>query len=267
MNSPFAWPGGKRNLKNTLLSLIPEHEIYIEVFAGSAKLLFAKPQSRCEIINDLNGEVTNFFRVAKHRPAALAEMFDHEVVHAERFRNLKHDATPDDELQRALRFAYLAWYSYGAKGEHFASSSAKGKLDCGVKMRRSLDRVQQLMHDTAARLRNVLIEQRSFEEILLRYDSRQSWFYLDPPYVHFQPNGRYKPLSEEKRETLFALLAKLEGGFLMSFDDCTEVRSLAKAHGFTIRKVEVLYSLASTSSGRKKTGEVLIANRRLKLAA
>lgn len=272
MNSPFAWPGGKRCLKKTLLSLIPKHEIYVEVFAGSAKLLFAKEPSRCEIMNDLNGDVTNFFRVAKHRPAALAELFDHEIVHAERFRDLRAENFTgaknfkDDEIHRALRFAYLVWYSYGSKGEHFASSSAKGKLESGPKMKRSLDRVRQLLTETAARLRNVLIEQRSFEEILARYDSKQSWFYLDPPYVHFQPNGRYKPLDEPQRISLFSMLSKLKGKFLMSFDDCAEVRTLAKKHGFHLRRVEVQYTLASTTSGRQTTAEVLIANRPLHLA-
>ena len=268
MNSPFAWPGGKRNLKKTLLGLIPEHDVYVEVFAGSAKLLFAKPVSRCEVMNDLNGDVTNFFRVAKHRPAALAELFDHELVHAERFRDLRGQAAADpDELHRALRFAYLAWYSYGAKGEHFASSSAKNFAD-GGKVKRSLDRVRGLLDDTAERLRHVLIEQRSFEDILARYDSPATWFYLDPPYVHFQPNGRYTALPVEQRENLFALLAGLQGGFLMSFDDCDEVRALSRQHGFHLRRVEVGYSLGNTDGSRsKKTGEVLIANRPLTLAA
>jgi DNA adenine methylase len=267
MNSPFAWPGGKRNLKKTLLSLIPEHDIYVEVFAGSAKLLFAKPLSRCEVMNDVNGDVTNFFRVAKHRPAALAELFDHEVVHAERFKNLKHQGVVEDELHRALRFAYLVWYSYGAKGEHFASSSAKGAEGRGAKMKRSLDRVRELLDETSGRLRNVLIEQRSFEEILERYDSPSTWFYLDPPYVHFQPNGRYTPLAEEQREKLFAQLADLRGGFLMSFDDCPEVRSLVRRHGFSSRKVAVGYTLASNAERRQQANEVLISDRPLRIAA
>jgi DNA adenine methylase len=275
MNSPFAWPGGKRNLKKTLLSLIPEHEIYVEVFAGSAKLLFAKEPSRCEIVNDINGDVVNFFRVAKHRPAALAELFDHEIVHAERFRDLKREnfmpmknfTTADDELQRALRFAYLAWYSYGAKGAHFASSSAKGAEERGTKMKRSLDRVRELLDATAARLRNVLIEQRSFEQIIERYDSPGTWFYLDPPYVHFQANGRYTALSDEQRKHLFELLAQLHGSFLMSFDDCAEIRALCRQHKFHVRRVEVGYTLASAPANRRKVSEVLISRAPLKIAA
>ncbi|QHN04405.1 DNA adenine methylase [Granulicella sp. WH15] len=257
--SPFAWPGGKRALKNTLLGLIPEHRIYVEVFAGSAKLLFAKPASEREIMNDLNGEVVNFFRVAKHRPAALAEMFDHEIVHAGRFRELLASPEQPDELQRALRFVYLAWYSYGSKGEHFAGSSAKGCQ--GNKLRRSLDRVRDLLDQTAARLRNVLIEQRDFAEILTRYDSAESFLYLDPPYVHFQPNGRYDALSEERRMELFELLAGLKGKFLMSFDDCSEVRQLARKHGLKTMKVAVGYSLGSSQEARsRKAAELLLAN-------
>lgn len=256
--SPFAWPGGKRALKKTLLGLIPEHRIYVEVFAGSAKLLFAKPPSAREVMNDLNGEVVNFFRVAKHRPSALAEMFDQELVHAGRFRELLAEDTTD-ELHRALRFAYLAWYSYGAKGQHFAGSSAKG---CeGGKVRRSLDRVRDLLDQTAARLRNVMIEQRDFAEILRRYDSEETWFYLDPPYVHFQPNGRYDALSDTRREELFGLLASLDGKFLMSFDDCAEIRELCQRYRLQVRGVQVKYSLGSTQESRtKKTGEVLISN-------
>ena len=141
MNSPFAWPGGKRALKSTLLSLIPKHDIYVEVFAGSAKLLFAKEPSRVEVINDMNGELMNFFRIAKHRPAELAERLDFEIVHAGRFRELRGmelRAGTSCEIDRALRFAYLVWYSFGAKGEHFASTSAKSP-----KMRRPLDRVRE----------------------------------------------------------------------------------------------------------------------------
>jgi len=264
MNSPFAWPGGKRNLKRTLLALIPEHEIYVEVFAGSAKLLFAKPPAPCEVMNDLNGDVTNFFRVAKHRPAALAELFDHEIVHAERFRDLRGAPAGEDELHRALRFAYLVWYSYGAKGEHFASASAK-ELEGGARVRKSLDRVRELLDQTAARLRGVLIEQRSFEEILTRYDSPATFFYLDPPYVKFQANGRYQALTTEQREAMFAQLARLQGSFLLSFDDCAEVRTLARRHGFHVKAVEVAYTLGSTlGSRRNKAGEVLISKTRLK---
>ena len=254
MNSPFGWPGGKRALKKTLLTLIPAHDLYCEVFAGSAKLLFAKDPAPFEVMNDLNGEVINFFRVAKHRPAELAERFDQECIHAGRFKELRSQPGRDCELDRALRFAYLVWFSYGGKGEHFGSSSAKN-----ANVKRPLGRVRELLHATAERLQRVMIEQRDFAWMLDRYDSAETFFYLDPPYVHFQPNARYTALSADRREELFDTLAKLQGKFLLSFDDCAEVREAAKSRRMVTRKVGVQYTLANERSG-KKASELLIAN-------
>jgi DNA adenine methylase len=225
------------------------------VFAGSAKLLFAKQPAGFEVLNDLNGEIINFFRVAKHRPAELAELLELEAIHAGRFRELRAATSKQCELQRALRFAYLVWYSFGAKGEHFASSSARN-----TKTKRALDRVRELLHATARRLCRVLIEQRDFMEILDRYDGPQTFFYLDPPYVEFQPNGRYEPLSAERRRDLFARLAKCQAKFLMSFDDCAEIRGLAREAGFKVKPVEVAYTISGPKRPPSKAKELLISN-------
>jgi len=120
MNSPFAWPGGKRALKTVLLQLIPKHRAYVEVFSGSAKLLFAKAPSQWEVLNDVNDELLNFFRVVKHRPSELAEMMEREFIGKGRFLELRRRSKMEPEIERALRFLYLAWFSFGAKGEHFA---------------------------------------------------------------------------------------------------------------------------------------------------
>ncbi len=258
MNAPFAWPGGKRCLLKTLQSRIPVHTVYVEVFAGSAKLLFAKEPSKAEVMNDLNGDVTNFFRVAKHRAAELAELLEQEVVHPQRFRDLAND-TSADELSRALRFAYRTWYSYGAKGEHFAAASLVESLR--GQTRRPLDTIRELLTVTAERLRRVRIEQRDFADLIRRFDSPSTFFYLDPPYVHFQPIGRYDALSAGRREELFAVLAQIRGTFLMSFDNCSEVRELAAAHGMRVELVETRYGIGSTKASRATLTEVLISGR------
>jgi DNA adenine methylase len=235
---------------------MPAHSVYIEVFAGSAKLLFAKSPSRLEVINDLNGDVTNFFRVAKHRPSELAERFEQECIHAGRFRELRAAAAADCEVDRALRFAYLAWYSFGAKGEHFASTNGEAP-----RLKRPLTRVRELLGDVAKRLSSVLIEQRDVIEILKRYDGKESFFYLDPPYVSFQPNGRYVPLEEAKRAEMFQILAAIKGKFLLSFDDHPEIRERAKSAGFHAQKVKVQYTIASAKAARTTpTPELLVAN-------
>src|SRR5262249_55418006 len=104
METPFGWPGGKRNLKKILLELMPPHKAYVEVFSGSAKLLFAKKPGAWEIINDINDDLVNFCRVAKHRPCALAERLEHDLIAAGRFRELRESCT-DDEIERSAAFS------------------------------------------------------------------------------------------------------------------------------------------------------------------
>ena len=208
MNALFGWPGGKRNLTKTLLERIPEHGLYVEVFAGSAKLLFAKEPSKAEVINDLNGDVINFYRVVKHRAAELAELLEHECVHPARFRELAGPAG-EDELQRALRFVYRTWYSYGSMGKHFAAAHLVHLLR--GQRRRPVDLVRELLLRGQQRLAGVRLEQRDCLEMLRRFDTPDTFFYLDPPYVAFGDNGLYEPLSAEVREALFAGAGGAEG--------------------------------------------------------
>ncbi|MFC6645466.1 DNA adenine methylase [Granulicella cerasi] len=254
MNAAFAWPGGKRALVPTLLKLLPsDHSLYCEVFAGSAKLLFAKEPSRREVINDLNGDVTNFFRVVKHAGCELAERLEAECIHSGRFRELREAAPPSCEIDRALRFAYLTWYSFSAKGEHFASNKIGGK------QLRSLASIRITLQRVAERLASVQIEQRDFIEILQRFDSRDTLFYLDPPYVDFGSNGRYEALTVEQRSALFSTIAQLKGRALVSFDDHAEIRNLAKQHGLQMRSAAMRYSLGGGHRA-KDAPELLLAN-------
>ena len=261
MESPFGWPGGKRNLKKTLLAAIPAHKAYVEVFAGSAKLLFAKEPSAWEILNDINDDLVNFFRVGKHRPSELAERLEHDVIASGRFTELKKEKPQRSEIERAIQFAYLTWYSFGSKGEHFASTTIEQLIKARAPVKRSLQRVRALLADVAERLRSVLVENRDFADCIRRYDSAHSFFYCDPPYTEFEPNGRYKPLGERNRE-LFQVLAGIKGKFLLSFDDSAQVRALARKFGFRITRVKVPYSLAK--KGITIGNEVLISNYRIK---
>jgi DNA adenine methylase len=236
------------------LTLIPDHHTYVEVFSGSAKLLFAKAPAKFEVLNDKNGEVTNFFRVCKHRTSELAELLELECIHADRFRELRN-GVPTDELERALRFVYLTWYSFGGKGEHFAQSSAAAKS-----VRKPITRVRALLAETARRLASVQIETQDFSTILRRYDADTTFFYLDPPYVAFGSNGRYEPMTVAAREGLFSQLAGLRGRFLLSFDDHPEIQRRAADYGLHVRQVSVLYSLSGRSEQRKRAAELLMAN-------
>nr|MBA3826420.1 DNA adenine methylase [Ktedonobacterales bacterium] len=71
VSAPFPWFGGKRRLAPWIIPHFPAHTTYVEVFGGSAAVLFAKPPSALEIYNDLDGELVHFFRVLRDPVLAM----------------------------------------------------------------------------------------------------------------------------------------------------------------------------------------------------
>jgi DNA adenine methylase len=254
MNSPLAWPGGKKNLVKRLLALLPPHRVYVEPFCGSAKLLFAKEPAPVEVISDANGDLINFFLVAKHRPCELAQRLQTSVAHPAWFKRLKAAGPCEDEVSRAFRFAYLNWFSFGAKGTTFTA--------CRLHPRKALRLVRQQLLAVSKRCEQVLIECSDYGAIVARYDSPQTFFYCDPPYVSFHPNNRYVPLVGAELDKFFDVLAGIKGKFLMSEQDCAEVRHRADARHFVRRRIGTEYSLNPRSSHRARR-ELLIANFKL----
>jgi DNA adenine methylase len=254
MNSPLGWPGGKKNLVKRLIPLLPEHAIYVEPFCGSAKLLFAKEPSGREVINDVNAELMNFFLVAKHRPSALAEKFSETTVHPELFKHLRFASSPEDEVERAFRFAYLNFWSFGKKGEHFHHLAHRA-----ARARKRIDLVGDLLKHTSERLQNVVIECADYARIIDKYDSPETLFYCDPPYVNFKRLARYVAFSGEQLQALFDCLKGIRGRFLMSEEFCSQVLRRTQEAGFTSRRIRTTYQLSSFGNGQRKV-ELLIAN-------
>lgn len=76
VNSPFKWVGGKSRLRKQIVAILPSHTCYVEPFAGAAWVLFAKPPSDVEVLNDIDQELVNFFRVVKEKPEELIASFE-----------------------------------------------------------------------------------------------------------------------------------------------------------------------------------------------
>src|SRR3954471_8742303 len=104
LNSPFKWVGGKSRLRKAIIPLLPEHTCYVEPFAGAAWVLFGKPPSDVEILNDKEQELINFFRVVKEKSEELIASFEWELVSRTEFERLASlEPTQLSEVQRAHR--------------------------------------------------------------------------------------------------------------------------------------------------------------------
>src|SRR5258706_5145182 len=80
MLGPLAYIGGKRSFAKRIIEIFPTHRTYVEAFAGGAQVLFRKEPSPVEVINDLDGEVVNFFRVCQQHYEELLRTLRFSVV-------------------------------------------------------------------------------------------------------------------------------------------------------------------------------------------
>lgn len=126
VNTVIPWVGGKRKLARKLLPLFPMHSCYVEPFCGGAALFFMKEPSKAEVLNDINGDIVNLYRVIQNHLEEFIKQFKWALTSREIFRWLK-DTPPEvlTDIQRAARFYYLQKLSFGAKvdGRTFGTST------------------------------------------------------------------------------------------------------------------------------------------------
>jgi DNA adenine methylase len=250
MTGPLAYIGGKNRLADKIISLFPKHLTYVEPFAGGAQVLFHKQPSDVEVLNDLDGEIVNFFRVCQSHHQELVRYLHFVVVSRQWYETLAN--TPPESLtdiQRAARFFYLQKNSFGGLvvRQNYAGHVIQ-------RPSYSSARVSELIQETHERLANVQIERLPYEQILTKYDRPTTLFYLDPPYYE---RRLYRFNFEPKDFTDMAdRLRRIKGKFILSLNDVPETRRLLPE--FTVRHVTLSYT-AQKKVG-KRYRELLITN-------
>jgi DNA adenine methylase len=250
MNGPLSYIGGKRAIAKQIIAIFPEHTTYVEAFAGGAQVLFHKPPSKVEVLNDLDGEVVNFYRVCQQHYEELIRYFRFMVRSREWFALLKStDPRTLTDVQRAARHMYLLKNSFGAlvRNPNYSVNIAQPPSF-------NLERLPEIIEESHKRLARVQIESLPYEEILKRFDRPETLFYLDPPYYGRELyNYNFKP---EDFATLAERLKPLKGKFVLSLNDIPEVRALFK--DFPIRDIELHYTAQKHAD--RVYSEVLITN-------
>ncbi len=214
------WPGGKSRLLSKIIPRIPEHVCYVEPFAGGMAVLLAKERSAAEVVNDLNGDLVSLYRcVQYHLPALLDEI----EWNLNSRRNL-HDFISQPgltEIQRAGRWFIRNRTSFGGKMTSYAVARKGGGAMA------SREGVIENLKELNKRLDRVNVENLSYERCLELYDGDETFFFIDPPYLHSNaPN--YAGWTEEQACVLRSHLDKLRGSWLLTLNDSPFTRSLFK---------------------------------------
>ncbi len=250
MKGPLSYIGGKNRLAKTIIQQIPPHTTYVEPFGGGAQVLFHKAPSRIEVINDLDGELVNFYRVCQTHYEELLRYMRFVLLGRKWFLLLqKTPAESLTDIQRAARYFYLQKSAYGGlvRRQSYA-------IHVVQPANFSTARVAEVIGQTHERLERVQIECLPYEQILRKYDRKETFFYLDPPYYGIR---LYRHNFEHPDfERLAEHLRLIRGKFLLSINDDPAVRRLFS--DFQIEPIHLAYSLHS-KPGRKYQ-ELLIKN-------
>lgn len=245
------WMGGKRRLLKHILPIFPEHQTYVEPFAGGAAILFNKEPAKVEVINDVNNDLVNLYRVVKHHLEEFLRHFKWALVSRQEFLWAQH-AEPETltDIQRAARFYYLQKLAFGARttGQSFGVSVT-------TPPRLNLLRIEEDLSQAHLRLARVVIERLDWQECITRYDRPGTLFYLDPPYWGTAGYGVGFDLGEYRR--MAELAREIRGRMVISVNDIPEMREAFQ--GLPAETLDIAYTVGGSGKG-PRSRELLIRN-------
>ncbi|WP_353095671.1 DNA adenine methylase [Tissierella praeacuta] len=280
MNSIISWVGGKKALRDMIYQRMPkEFARYIEVFGGGGWVLFGKlPDTSMEVYNDFNSDLANLFRCVRDRPMALIKELNFfplnsrdefsvlkKYLEKEEFTNgyLREELeiaeqhlspTQYEEIKSILlekaqmndvTFFKIIRYSYGSGCTSYGCQPF------------DIRKTFHLLWQGRRRLKNTVIENKDFEELIRQYDRENTFIYCDHPY--YQTEGHYAvEFKKEDHYRLHDTLAACQGKWLVSYNDCEFIRELYR--DFHIEAVSCLNNLAQRYDNGCEYAEVLISN-------
>lgn len=239
------WLGGKRRLADKLIPLFPQHECYVEVFCGGAALYFLRPPAPVEVLNDINGELVNLYRVVQHHLEEFVRQFKWAISSRQVFewqRETKPATLTD--IQRAARFYYLQHHAFGGKvsGQNFGTATTAPTVN--------LCRIEESLSAAHLRLAGTTVENLPWQDVMRRYDRPHTFFYLDPPY--WQVEGYGVPFEWDQYEQMADTVRQAKGKVMVSINDHPDIRRVF--NGLTMHDLGIKYSVAILMANPPKAG-------------
>ncbi len=230
MKGPLKTHGGKRYLAKRLIALMPPHTHFVEPYAGGLAVLLAKsPEGISEVVNDLDGRFTNFWKVLRgealfaslRRQVQAIPFSEIEWNQAKDYLNsVKGKPTRKEMVERAVSFFVLCRQSMSGRCKEF-SPLTRNRTRCEMNEQAAswLNAIEGLP-TVHARLKRVVILHRPALEVIRSQDGPGVLFYLDPPYL---PDVRASKgafgefeMTTEQHEELLDTITGLQGMVMIS---------------------------------------------------
>ncbi len=214
------YPGSKWNIASQIVSMMPKHHSYVEPFFGSGAILFNKPPSDIETINDLDGDVVNLFRCIREDSEKLAGIIAATPFSRQEYDEaFESDRDTDDRYIKAAGFLVKCWQGHGFRtNEHKVGwkNDVQGREKSYALW--NWYRLPKWIIETAERLRMVQIENRPALEAIKRFNFKNVLMYLDPPYVLGTRSGKqYKhEMTDKEHVELLETILQSEAKVIIS---------------------------------------------------
>lgn len=258
LTPPIKWHGGKHYLAARIIALMPPHVHYVEPYFGGGAVLLAKdPDGVSEVVNDINGDLTNFW--FHLQDDSLFQVFRRQVE-AIPFSEQHFD---DSEawmtipgMEQAVGFFIRCRQSMSGRMKDFAPTSrTRTRRGMNEQVSAWLTAIEGLpaVH---ARLKRVLIQNRPALDCIATEDGPQTLFYLDPPYLHETRTAKdvYEhEMTPSDHTGMLSALAVIKGKFLLSGYRSAMYDDWATGHGFDRHDFEIDNKAAKGDTKRKMT--------------
>lgn len=258
MKTPITYYGGKQTMLKHIMPLVPKHDIYVESFAGGAAVFFAKQPSRMDVINDLNGELINFYRTIVNNYDALKSEIErtlHSRTHHESAWFIYNH--PDDftNVQRAWAVWTLSKMGFaGQLSNSFGFDKSEGRHPRRVNCAKDAFTVE-----LKKRLEITTIEQDDAFKVISRYDTHQTFHFIDPPYVGSDMGHYSNMFDDADLERLLQLCRTLTGKFMLTMYPNDVIRSYSDKNNWIIHAVDRQVSACKTEN-RRRQEEWMVCN-------
>lgn len=247
MLPPLKWHGGKHYLAGQIIRLFPPHIHYVEPFFGGGAVFLAKPpaliEGHSEVVNDLNQDLSRFWRVLRDEPSFVE--FKRLVEATPMSRPVWEEAYEgkgQTDVERAVDFFVRYRQSRQGLGRDFATMSrSRTRRGMNEQAASWLTAIESLP-EAHRRLRRVVILSEDAVQVVAREDSPDTFFYLDPPYVHGTravTDAYAFEMPDEKHRELLELLGRLQGKFLLSGYACEMYDTAAERYGWGRIDIEI----------------------------
>lgn len=216
MKNVLKYPGSKTRISDWICEFIPPHNIYLEPFFGGGAIFFNKLPSRIETINDINSDVYNYFKVLRENPDELLHLLSLTPYSREKYESSYYLESSSD-VERARKFAVKCCQGFGASNKYkngFRSSTAA----TSPRTTSFWNDFPEILKHATLRLKEAQIENQNALKLIPRYDHKETFMYLDPPYpLDVRKNYLYdKEMSNSEHIELLKIIKNFKGKVMIS---------------------------------------------------